>query len=112
MTFTFTGNLNTALDRIRDVIGDTNAADALRTDERINAAIAQYGEDGAIAWLANSLVAEFAQQPVRVTSDGQSIDYSERVKAWQQLASRYSTSIDAPSRRSFSYNSMRKDGYS
>lgn len=48
MTFTFAGDLSTALDRVRFAIGDTDANGYYLADETITALVAEHGEQGAI----------------------------------------------------------------
>jgi hypothetical protein len=111
MSFTFSGELDTALDRIRDILGDTDKTSPLRTDARIEAAISYAGsENAAIGWIARSLVAEFAQQPVRVSLTGLSVDYSARIPYWQTLADTYASSATIGG-FAFVVAGKRDDGY-
>lgn len=83
---TFHPELDRGLDRVRRLLGDTDTGQAMLPDATIQGAIDIYGETGAVAFLAESLAAEYGQLPVSTSADGTSLDYSERVKTWQALA--------------------------
>lgn len=95
MSATYNPLLPTDLDKARALLGDTvvePAADALLSDEHILAVLAMEGSFAlGLAWLADELVAQFAQEPVKVSISGVSVDYSARITAWQTLATRMRT---------------------
>lgn len=81
--------LPTDKDRVRAILGDTDTSDELLTDAHIEAVLTAEGSvSAAVAWLADALVARFAQDPVRITADGVTLDYSRRIPVWQSLATR------------------------
>lgn len=94
VTYTYSATRGSDLDRARELIGGTKIADAtasdpgeaLRSDEDIEAVLAREGFTRGVAWLGAMLYAEFAQQPVRITASGKTIDYSNWLKAWEELA--------------------------
>jgi hypothetical protein len=93
-TYSYIATRGAELDRARELIGGTKVADAtdadpgeaLRSDEDILAILAREGFTRGVAWLGAMLYADFAQQPVRITASGKSIDYANWLKAWDELA--------------------------
>lgn len=85
MAFTYTGNLDTDLDRVRFRIGDTDSTDALLTDAEINAAVTAEGTvvKAALACV-KSILARFSKG-YDFATDGQSFSRSQRVAHYQQL---------------------------
>lgn len=91
MAATYDPTWPTPKDEARHLLGDTAvepAEDALRSDESITAAIAARGLALGVAWLADGLVAEFSQAPVKVTLTGLAVDFSARIPTWEKLAAR------------------------
>jgi hypothetical protein len=87
VAFTYDSSLPTARDRIRFAVWDTDTANQLRSDETIDAMIAEFGETAATAKIARSLANQFAQMPSSVTiPNGPSVTWGERVRAWLALA--------------------------
>ena len=86
MTATYVNTLLTARDRLRFQLGDTDTADALLADEEIAAAVTiKTTEDAALVYLAKGLLRRYARLPVKITADGASIDWGERVAAWREI---------------------------
>jgi hypothetical protein len=93
-TYTYSATRGSDLDRARELLGGTSVAEAtadepgeaLRSDEDIQAILGREGFARGVAWLAAALYALFAQQPVRITASGKTIDYGDRLKAWDKLA--------------------------
>lgn len=95
-TYTYSATRGGDLDRARELLGDTPLEDAdgdtldealaLRSDEQIQAVLDREGFARGVAWLAAALYAEYAQQPVRTSVSGLSVDYSDRLEAWNLLA--------------------------
>lgn len=104
--------LPTDKDIIRDLLGDTDEANELRSDAYILANITRLGSmEAALAWTARSLIAEISQQPVKTRlSDGLSVDYSARIPAWQAILIEYGTGAQNGS-YGFSLDAPRVDGY-
>lgn len=97
-TFTFDSSLPTARDRIRDLLGDTDATNPLRWDETYDANLVYYGDSEAtvIAKMARSLASQFAQNPSSVSiPGGPSVSWSSRVSTWLDLAKRFESSAEA-----------------
>lgn len=87
MSASYDDQLTTDLDKARSALGDTLTEDALHSDEHIEAVLTWKGSlAAAIVYLADELVARFARDPVRVSSNGKSIDYSGRLDAWRAIA--------------------------
>lgn len=90
MAATYSDNLPTAKDRMRHVLGDIDMETALRQDEEYLALLAGYAtETEATAVMAESLAAQFAQEPDSVSTDGTAVSWRDRVKTWLELASRF-----------------------
>lgn len=93
-TFSYSAERGSDLDRARELLGGTKVADAtdddpgeaLRSDEDIQAVLNREGFARGVAWMAAGLLAEWAQQPVRITVSGKTIDYSNLLKAWETLS--------------------------
>lgn len=89
MSGTYQDSLPSDRDRARATLGDTSASDWLHTDDHINAVLTWKGSlDAAVAFLAGELIARFAQEPVRKTAQGESLDYSDRLKSWQAIVAK------------------------
>lgn len=87
MSATYDETLSTDTDKARSRIGDTDVTDALMSDEHIDAVLAWRGSvDAAVVYLAQELVARFARNPIRMSDNGTSIDMSENMKVWRQIA--------------------------
>jgi hypothetical protein len=87
--FSFDPTLPTARDRIRHLLGDTDAAQPLLADETIDAAVAQSGESLATATLAEGLAADYARRPSSFGTTGLSVSWANRVPTWLELAARF-----------------------
>lgn len=86
MTATYDSTLGATKDRVRFRLGDTDVDDALLSDEEIAAVIAlKSTEDAACLYLAKGLLARYGREPVKVTQDGQTLDFSARVGVWKEL---------------------------
>ena len=86
MTATYSPTLSLARDRLRFQLGATDVNDALLADEEIAAAVTiKTTEDAALVYLAKGLLRRYARLPVRVTADGATIDWGERVAAWREI---------------------------
>jgi hypothetical protein len=67
-------------------LGDTDVDSALLSDEEIAAVLTLKGsEDAACLTLAKGLLARYGREPVKVTQDGQTLDFSARVEVWREL---------------------------
>lgn len=91
MSATYDETLPTEKDEARYLLGDTVVepeSRALRSDEHINAVIAKKGFELGVAFIAEGLIAEFGQQPVKLSDSGASLDFSARIPAWTTLAQR------------------------
>jgi hypothetical protein len=87
MTATYNDTLPTDLDRARSLIGDTDMTNALMSDEHVEAVLGYKGSlNAAVAYLATELVARFAKSPIRKSATGISVDYTENLKLWRQIA--------------------------
>jgi hypothetical protein len=96
--YTYNDELVTSIDHARSLLGDTAVTpgtttipevDAYLSNEAIQAALTLYPPFAlGVAFLADSLRARFAQEPVRVTLSGISVDFTERAAYWDALAKR------------------------
>jgi len=93
--FTYDSSLPTARDRMRHMLGDTDAANPLRYDESYDAMLTYFeNETLATAKMARALASEFAQKFSSVNiQGGPSITYSERVKTWLALADKLEAAV-------------------
>jgi hypothetical protein len=88
MAATYSTALSTAKDRIRFRIGDIDVATAaLLSDEEIAAVLSlkSSDEDAACLMLAKHLLAKHGREVVKITQDGQTLDFSERIPVWREL---------------------------
>ena len=77
-------------DLARGLLGDIDEASELRADAHYDAMLTLYGLNGAIAFIASSLAAEYARKPDRVTlPNGLSVSWSSRVATWKALATTF-----------------------
>jgi hypothetical protein len=100
MSASYDETLPSDLDEARYLLGDTVVdppEDALRSNELINAALTKKGFALGLAFIADGLVAEFSQEPVKITLSGLAVDYSARVPAWKDLATRMRAAAAATS---------------
>lgn len=89
MAATYDENLPTAKDRMRQLLWDTDMENVLRPDEEYLARLEGYAtETEATAVMAESLAAQFAQEPDSVNTDGTAVSWRDRVKTWLELAAR------------------------
>lgn len=87
MAFSYDVNLGNPLSRVRHMLGDTEAP-GYRSDETINALLADYPENETVMYLADSLASEFAMAPSNLSSPEGSITWNDRVKALKDLSTR------------------------
>lgn len=75
-------------DRIRHNVGDTDMDNPLRQDEDYEAALAyvEGNELRATSIMAGGLAVEYGQEPVRISDDGTTIDWGDRVKTWLSIS--------------------------
>lgn len=87
MAATYSSSLLVAKDFVRFRLGDTDIDAALLSDEEIAAVLTFKGqvEDDACLYLAKGLLARYGREPVKVTQDGQTLDFSGRIGVWQAL---------------------------
>lgn len=92
MTATYTSDLKyTIRDRIRYRLGDTDTTNALVTDAEIAAALdlESQVETDALVFLADGLIARYGREPIKITQDGQTLDFTGRLAMWQGLLDRF-----------------------
>ena len=110
----YSDTLESDLDKVRALLGDTSnvAATELLTDDHIEAMLALYAFNVAVAYMATGLAARFAQDPSSVSlPSGLSVSWSERVKYWLSLAAQMRDGGIAASSTAFSRTPTRTDGY-
>lgn len=94
MIASYADTLPTDKDVVRAMLGDTDVAAPLLSDPHILAVLGVEGSvAAAAAFLAEELAARFAAQPVRVTGEGTTIDYTGRIEGWQRLALRLRAAV-------------------
>lgn len=94
MTWTYSGDPSlTPIDAVHYLIGDTNAASPLATDEECRYALRQEGQNAflAAASLADTKARSFIHAPVSVKDGTTAINYGDQVKAWSMLAAELRT---------------------
>lgn len=98
MSGTYNDNVAEPKDKIRAILGDTTTTEWLHTDSHIVAVLTWQGSiDAAVAFLARELIARYAPQPVLVSADGMSQDYSDRLKSWQAIVDRADAALSTDS---------------
>ncbi|MFO0271367.1 MAG: hypothetical protein ACK53W_12635 [Gemmatimonadota bacterium] len=86
MTWTYNETLATAKDKVRWLVGDTDANEPLVQDEEIAFALSEEGSVYAAgATVARAIAARFARRP-STSIDGLSITMRERVEHYNRLA--------------------------
>ena len=87
MTATYTNTLLTLRDRVRFQLGDTDTALVLLADEEIAAVLTLKSnvEADALVYLAKGLLRRYGREPVKITQDGQTLDFTGRIAVWQEL---------------------------
>lgn len=107
-TYTYDDTLATEKDVARAMLGDTDMDAPIFSDEHITAVLTlSGGVEAGVAALARELIATYAHQPVRRTAYGISVDYTNRLAAWQQIALYTGSGGGA----AFAVASTRADGY-
>lgn len=98
MTFTYTGVLDTDLEKVRLEIGDTNSSDPLFSDEEINHKLVESSNDtiACASSLCFILATRFSRE-VSFSMDGQRVDLSDKAKMFlemgQKLLARSSSGV-------------------
>jgi hypothetical protein len=88
VTWTFHESRDRDLDLVRLALGDTDTTAQVLSDEYIDGALSLYVTVAAtVTKLASELVARYGREPVRVTVDELTVDYSERLSTWRALIS-------------------------
>lgn len=99
--FTYDDRLLTDLDRVRFALGDTTDTPeqpALLSDETIDAILLTDGSVAhAIVTLGAGLVTRIAYEPIKLTADGTSVDYSGRIPALNAAIGRAQAQVDTAS---------------
>lgn len=97
MAATYDDTLPTDKDRARSRIGDTIVdpeSAALHSDGHIDAVLTAQGSlEPAVVYLATELIARFAGEPVKVTVDGETVDYRDRLDIWRSIVAAAQTTI-------------------
>lgn len=95
---TFDDTLPSDRDIIRATLGDVDTDALLLSDVFIDAALSQQGSvAAATAWLARSLIARYALEPVVITANGETQDYRDRLKTWQGIVTQADADVAASS---------------
>lgn len=94
MIATYNDLLPSDKDRVRFRLGDTDMDAPLLSDAAIEQAVTtEGGVAQAAAFLASGLVAQYGRQPVKITADGVTFDYTILLKTWQTLAASTTSSV-------------------
>lgn len=112
MAFTYTGNLDTALDRVRFGVGDV-VSPGLLADATYTALLAQDGatEASSVQAAAAALAAAYAAKPTDISlPSGLRIAWSKRIDQWNRIASG-SAGAGVAGGFAFSVAVTRSDGY-
>lgn len=91
MTWSFDDSLATAKDRIRVLVGDTDADDPLISDEGIamylsGGALAQASERLSAAEVATAIAAKYARRATSISEGGASVNWGDLAKRYRDLA--------------------------
>lgn len=82
-------------DRAREMLGDTAVQpsttlilddDALHGDPHYDAVLGRLGFALGVSYLAHELWARFAQDPIKLSSQGDALDFSAQLDVWKKLA--------------------------
>jgi hypothetical protein len=85
----YDATLPTDVDRVRAAIGDVDMDAALYSDEAITARLATEVTVTATAIsLLDDLIVRYANQPLKWTADGLSVDFSGRLDGWRDAVTR------------------------
>jgi hypothetical protein len=97
MAATFNELLPTERDRLRLLLGDTNLAAPLYSDEAYDAELVAAGTmEGAGLTLARGLVAKYGQMPDSISISGEfSISWKARIAVWNELIAAWGGSAGA-----------------
>ena len=103
MATNYSPALGTDRDRARFIVGDTGELlDSsgeqvwLLQDETIEALLSQFGYAEGVAQICEALISRFAQEPDQYEEEGGiQVRWSERIKAWKELARRMRDKGDA-----------------
>lgn len=109
----FSDTLETQLDQARFLLGDTtnDPSTELLTDDHIDAVLALYAFNPAVAFMAEGLAARFAQKVSSVgLPGGLSASWAERVKNWKDIAAQMRAG-GVTSGGAFAVTTKRGDGY-
>jgi hypothetical protein len=95
MTATYDPTLATVKDRLRFRLGDSDPGEFLLSDEEIAAVLSLKAddEDSALLYLAKGLIRRYSREPVRTSADGVTMDFSDRLKAWQEIVAEGSQTV-------------------
>lgn len=90
MTWTYTGPADSAKDEVRFLLGDTVEADPLLSDEEIAYLLSGSGDDvyGAAIAGARQVATQFARLATSKSVGDMSLSYSDRARAFEDVASR------------------------
>ena len=99
MAWSYDPTLAGDADRVRLLLGDTNSADPLLSDEEIAAMLTLEGSvQAATAHAADALALIFARKANSVTDDiGQRVSYGDRAGTFRQLAARMRATVQGAS---------------
>lgn len=91
MTWSLDESLPTAKDRVRVLVGDTDATDPLISDEGIavflsGGALEQTSERLAAAEVATAIAAKFARRPLSMKEGGGEVNWGVMVNRYTELA--------------------------
>lgn len=87
MSWSYSGNpAASTLDKVRFLIGDTDSTDQQLSNEEINAALVDAGDDPYVAAIicVEALIAKFSRYVTKSVGD-LSVSYGDRVKQFQSL---------------------------
>ena len=94
MIATYDDGLPTPKDQVRFRLGDTDMDAPLLSDYAIEQAVFTEGSAlAAASFLASGLVAQYGRQPVKISADGVTFDYTILLKTWQTLAASTTSSV-------------------
>lgn len=96
--------LITDRDRLRAMVGDTQADSFLLSNDHLDAVLSIQGTLGsALAFCCDELIARFANEPVVWSSQGESTDFRERIATWRLISAQAKANGATPGHQSFQF---------
>jgi hypothetical protein len=90
----YNDTLPTDRDKLRALIGDTDIGALLLSDDHLDAVLLlKTTVTASVVFCADELIARFANQPVVISSQGETTDYRERLSTWRAISNQAKAEI-------------------